>query len=406
MMRLPDAPWLRDPALARVVEALRVDGTPPRIVGGAVRDALLGIAVADIDLATPLLPDEVTKRLEAARIKAVPTGIEHGTVTAVADDRTFEITTLRRDVSTDGRRATVEFATDWKEDAARRDFTINALYADPDTGEITDFFGGLADLEDHHVRFIGDAEARIAEDHLRILRLFRFHARFGQGAIDSDALTAAAKHANKLMSLSRERIADELRKLLSVPKPAQAVGAMISAGVFASFLPEIEGDAAEKLAKLIDRENAVAIAPSACRRLSAILPVDPVMVEKIAARLKLSNRMRSDLVVLASNDNSPHSARQLAYRIGIDNARDLVLLSFSDTGWHDEFRSLNNWEVPDFPVKGGDLISRGLRAGPVVAKTLQAIERLWVAEDFPESQRAWEIADQLVSEALRDDRNS
>ncbi len=405
-MRLPDAPWLRDPALARVVEALRVDGTPPRIVGGAVRDALLGIAVADIDLATPLLPGEVTKRLEAARIKAVPTGIEHGTVTAVADDRTFEITTLRRDVSTDGRRATVEFATDWKEDGARRDFTINALYADPDTGEITDFFGGLADLKDHHVRFIGDAEARIAEDHLRILRLFRFHARFGQGAIDGDALAAAAKHASKLMSLSRERIADELRKLLSVPKPAQAVGAMISAGIFASFLPEIEGDAAQKLARLIEREYVAAILPSACRRLSAILPADPVMVEKISARLKLSNRMRSDLVVLASNYNSPHSARQLAYRIGIDNARDLVLLSFSDTSWHDEFRSLDDWEVPDFPIKGGDLISRGLRAGPVVAKTLQAIERLWVAEAFPGSQRSQEIADQLVLEALRDDRNS
>jgi poly(A) polymerase len=209
MTRLPDTEWLNDPAFRKVVDSLRVDGAPPRIVGGAVRDALLGLAVSDVDLATPLLPEDIVQRLETARIKAVPTGIDHGTITAVSDGRTFEITTLRRDVETDGRRATVAFSSDWQEDAARRDFTINALYADPDDGKIIDYFGGLADLESGLVRFIGDAGQRIAEDHLRILRLFRFHARFGKGPIDPDALSAARANASKLMALSRERIADE-----------------------------------------------------------------------------------------------------------------------------------------------------------------------------------------------------
>ncbi len=405
-MMLPDAPWLHDPALIRVIRALKIDGQPPRIVGGAVRDALLGIPVADVDLATPLLPAEVTTRLEAARIKAVPTGIEHGTVTAVSDHRTFEITTLRRDVSTDGRRATVEFSTDWREDAARRDFTINALYADPESREIFDFFDGLTDLEAHHVRFIGDAEQRIAEDHLRILRLFRFHARFGEGAIDAEALRAAAAHANKLMALSRERIADELRKLLSVVNPAQAMQAMLNAGIFVPFLPEIQPDAGTILEQLVEREAVAHIPPAATRRLAAILPADPTIVEKVAARLKLSNRLRADLVHLASNRSSSLTARQLAYSLGIENARDLVLITGSTSGWHDEIYSLADWSVPVFPVKGGDLIAKGLRAGPVVARTLQQIEALWVSELFPSDARLSEITDQLVETALRSERNA
>lgn len=400
-MQLPDAPWLHDSALFRVVDALKIDGQPPRIVGGAVRDALLGIAVADVDIATPLLPDAVTRRLEAAGIKAIPTGIDHGTITAVADGRTFEITTLRRDVSTDGRRATVEFASDWKDDAARRDFTINALYADPESREIFDYFNGLADLFAHHIRFIGDAEQRIAEDHLRILRLFRFHARFGQGAIDDAALAAASKHASKLMALSRERIADELRKLLSVANPATAVQAMQDAAIFTSFLPEAVSDAGIRLERLVEREMAAAIVPSAGRRLSAILPVDTVAVDKIAARLKLSNRLRSDLVQLAKHARDTRTARQLAYVIGIENARDLVLLGFGEDSWQGALASLENWVVPALPIKGGDLIGKGLRAGPVVAKTLQAIERQWIAESFPAPPRVAEIADQMVKEALR-----
>ncbi len=406
MMQLPDASWLHEPALLRLVEALRYEGQPPRIVGGAVRDALLGLDVSDVDLATPLVPEEVIKRLENAGIKAVPTGIGHGTVTAVSDGRTFEVTTLRRDVSTDGRRATVAFSTDWKEDAARRDFTINALYADPESREIFDYFNGFADLRNHHIRFIGNAEQRIAEDHLRILRLFRFHARFGKGAIDADALAAAGKNARTLMALSRERIADELRKLLSVTDPAGAVQAMLDAAIFAAFLPEVLPEAGDILRRLHDRETVAATAPSATRRLSAILPADPALVERIAARLKLSNRMRADLVELAANRESSKTARQLAYAIGIENARSLVLLSYADDRWGSALAALDNWSVPELPIKGGDLIAKGLRAGPVVARTLQAVEAQWIAESFPAGSRVQEIADHLVAEALRSDRKA
>lgn len=400
MTRLPDTEWLNDPAFRKVVDSLRVDGAPPRIVGGAVRDALLGLAVSDVDLATPLLPEDIVQRLEAARIKAVPTGIDHGTITAVSDGRTFEITTLRRDVETDGRRATVAFSSDWQEDAARRDFTINALYADPDDGKIIDYFGGLADLESGLVRFIGDAGQRIAEDHLRILRLFRFHARFGKGPIDPDALSAARANASKLMALSRERIADELRKLLAVANPAPVVSAMVDADIFSAFLPEVATGAALRLARLVDREHTADIAPLAVRRLSALLPTDPMLVEKIAARLKLSNRMRADLAVLAKTDHGVTTARQLAYRLGTGNARSHILLHHGDEGLGEALEALHGWEPPQLPIKGGDLIEMGMRQGPMVARTLQAIERQWIEENFPTQSRTREIAERLVAEAL------
>jgi poly(A) polymerase len=398
--RLPETDWLRDPAFRKVVDSLRVDGAPPRIVGGAVRDALLGLAVSDVDLATPLLPEEIVRRLEEARIKAVPTGFDHGTITAVADGRAFEITTLRRDLETDGRRATVAFSSDWQEDAARRDFTMNALYADPDNGEIFDYFGGLADIESGHVRFIGDAGQRIAEDHLRILRLFRFHARFGKGPIDAEALSAARANATKLMALSRERIADELRKLLAVADPAPSVSAMVKAGIFAAFLPEIVPGADVSLARLVQRERETGIAPLPVRRLSALLPTDPVLVEKVAARLKLSNRIRADLAILAKLDHGVTTERQLAYRLGTDNARSHILLHHGDQGLGEAIAALHGWEPPQLPIKGGDLIQMGLRQGPMVARTLQAVERQWIAEDFPSETRAREIAGQLVAEAL------
>lgn len=400
MTKLPDTDWLHDPRLLKVVNSLTCEGEHPRIVGGAVRDALLGIAVADIDIATPLLPEEVIRRLEAASIKAVPTGIDHGTVTAVCDGRSFEITTLRRDVATDGRRATVAFSIDWREDAARRDFTINALYADPETRQIYDYFDGLTDLAAHHVRFIGDARLRIAEDHLRILRLFRFHARFGRGAIDKEALAAARENASTLMALSRERITDELRKLLAVPDPVAAISAMIEAGIFAAFLPEISDGAEARLERLIARERAFSVAPLAVRRLAALLPFDPPLVEKVAARLKLSNRMRNDWILLATVDHATKSARQLAYRIGAECARSHLLLHHDDAGLEQALAALDSWEQPVLTIKGGDLIQMGLREGPLVARTLQAIERRWLTEDFPGAERTKEIAETLVAEAL------
>src|SRR3569623_722976 len=226
---LPPAAWRDRPGLARLIEALG-PGTA-RIVGGAVRETLLGIETSDIDLATTHSPDEVIDRLEAAHIKAVPTGIKHGTITAVASDEVYEVTTLRRDLDTDGRHATVAFTDDWQEDAARRDFTINALYADPDSGELIDYFNGIADLDTRRVRFIGDPLVRIAEDHLRILRFFRFLARFGDTP-DPAGLTACTDRANDLMALSRERIANELLRLLVAPRAPEVVELMLERGIF------------------------------------------------------------------------------------------------------------------------------------------------------------------------------
>ncbi len=406
MTELPDAEWLHDAGLNRVVAALQHDVGPPRIVGGAVRDALLGIAVADVDLATRLLPPEVTARLQRDGIKAIPTGIDHGTITAVASGRTYEITTLRRDVSTDGRRATVAFSTDWREDAARRDFTINALYVDPLTRQIYDYFGGLADLDKRQVRFIGEAAARIAEDHLRILRLFRFHARFGEGEIDAEALAAATAQASSLMALSRERIADELLKLLSVANPVAAIEIMITAGIFAPFLPEVMIASPDILPRLVQREQQAGVPSSSLRRLAALLPTDVPHAEKIAARLKLSNRMRSELAILADPTRSNVDARTLAYDMGIDGARDYILLRADDDQWAPGLAQLADWTVPTLPIKGGDLIAKGLAAGAIVAQTLQAIERQWVDEGFPPHTRVNEIADQMVSVAVRDARKS
>src|SRR4051794_31063829 len=238
-LSLDAAKWRRKRGMKRLLKALGADEGLTRYVGGSIRDDLLGLPVSDIDLATRIAPDDVMRRLENAKIKAVPTGVDHGTVPAVSDGHPFEITTLRRDVSTDGRRATVAFTDDWQEDAARRDFTINALAADPSTGELFDYFGGLADLEQRRVRFIGDPLQRIAEDHLRILRFFRFHARFGKGEPDPAALDACTARANDLIALSRERIADELLKLLGLSDPAPTVAVMTERGILRPVLPEV-----------------------------------------------------------------------------------------------------------------------------------------------------------------------
>src|SRR4051812_6974512 len=274
-LKLDAAKWRKRRGMKRLLAALGADEGLTRYVGGAVRDDLLDLPVNDVDLATRLQPDEVVRRLEAAKIKAVPTGIEHGTVTAVSDGHALEVTTLRRDVSTDGRRATVAFTDDWQEDAARRDFTINALSADARTGELFDYFGGIEDLKTRHIRFIGNPLQRIAEDHLRILRFFRFHARFGSGEPDAAALEACTVRANDLMALSRERIADELLKLLAVNDPAPTVGIMLQRGILKPVLPEIEFERLGNLKALIPAEQQAGIAPDPLRRLSALLPRDP-----------------------------------------------------------------------------------------------------------------------------------
>lgn len=404
---LPDAVWRQDEGLRRVVVALQDEHGGPRIVGGAVRDSLLGLEVSDVDLATTLLPDMVIDRLEAARIKAVPTGLDHGTVTAVASGRNYEITTLRRDVATDGRRATVAFSTDWQEDAARRDFTINALYADPQSGEIFDYFGGLHDLQAGIVRFIGDADQRIAEDFLRILRYFRFFARFGRGPADDEAIRACARGAHGLTALSRERIAQELTRLLLLADPAQSIDLMISHGIFAPFLPEIEDSAADKLKLLVRRENDHGAALSLSARLLTLLPHDAGVVDKVAARLKLSNRLRESLGkrLDAPKPNSG-TIKAIAYRSGIETARDVAMLYAADADLPGCLTALDGWTDPRMEIKGGDLIRMGIPAGPMVAKTIQAVEAAWIAEDFPDALRQTDIARQLAANALSASRKA
>ena len=389
-MRLDAAKWRQKRGVGRILKALGSAQGLTRYVGGAVRDDLLGLPVSDVDFATKLTPEEVIARLEKAHIKAVPTGIDHGTVTAVADGQPAEITTLRADVSTDGRRATVAFTDDWMADASRRDFTINALYADPEDGEVHDYFGGLEDLKARHVRFIGDPLVRIAEDHLRILRFFRFHARYGRGEPDGEAIDACTARANDLMALSRERIADELLKLLALAEPTATVALMIGRGILKPVLPEIAN--ADRLVRLVKSEAAGGFDPDPLRRLSALLPQDPEAAEKIGARLKLSNKARKRLALAAETDLSANP-QVLAYWIGTESAQDRLLLADEAQ----DAAALNDWPVPRLPITGGRLIKRGVPQGPLVAKTLQAIERAWVAAGFPDGDKFEKIVSEQVA---------
>jgi len=385
------AKWRSRRGMERLLAALGGDEGLTRYVGGAVRDDLLKLPVSDVDLATRIEPDEVMKRLEKARIKAVPTGIDHGTITAVSDGHPYEITTLRRDVTTDGRRATVAFTSDWEEDAARRDFTINALFADVRTGEIFDYFGGLDDLQARRVRFIGDPLKRIAEDHLRILRYFRFHARFGAGAPDPAALDACTARANDLMALSRERIADELLKLLGLPDPAPTVGIMLERGILKPVIPEITAERLDDLHALIATEDSAGLPADGLRRLAALLPPEAVVADSVAVRLRLSNKARKRLACVAVRDVGD-VAEALAYRVGTDCAVDRLLLA----GEPQAAAKIASWRPPRLPIGGGALIARGLPEGPIVARTLRKIEQRWVDAGFPHG----EAFEAIVADAL------
>jgi poly(A) polymerase len=400
-MKLPDAPWQRREGMKALLATLGAKDGDTRYVGGCVRDTLLGLPVSDVDLATRLPPQEVMERLAKGRIKAVPTGLAHGTVTAVVAGKPVEVTTLRRDVATDGRRATIAYTDDWREDAARRDFTINALLADPATREIHDYFEGEADLAERRVRFIGDPLVRIAEDHLRILRFFRFFARFGAGEPDAAGLEACAARANDLMALSRERIADELTKLLALPEPLAAVRLMIERAILRPVLPEIGTDGLERLAALVRREAEGAVAPHPLRRLAALLPAEPETAASVAARLRLSNRSAKRLTAAAARGpNDPDDPDKLAYGLGAEEAVDRILLGDGDPALA---ASLAGWQRPRLRVGGGELIAMGLAPGPVVARTLQAVEREWAEAGFPADAAAQKaIARRHVDEALRE----
>ena len=319
-MELSAPPWRGREGLDELVTVLGAEDV--RFVGGAVRDALLGIRAEDLDLATVQKPEEVLRRLRATGIRAVPTGLAHGTVTAVLASGPVEVTTLRRDVATDGRHAVVAFTADWRADAARRDFTMNALYADPVTSAVTDYFSGLEDLDARRVRFIGDPLQRIAEDHLRILRFFRFHARFGD-AVDGEGLEACVGRANDLMALSRERIAAELLKLLVARGAVPVTTLMLERGIFAPVLPEITST--DTLARLAATESEAGQAPDPIRRLAALLPREPAVADTVAGRLKLSKAQRQRLVAAATDRGG--SPEEDAYRNGREHAIDRALLS-------------------------------------------------------------------------------
>lgn len=399
-MKLPDAKWHQRPSLKKVIAALDGKRGMVRFVGGAVRDTLLGLPVADVDLATILKPEDVMTRMKDAGIKVIPTGIDHGTVTAVTEDGPVEITTLRRDVSTDGRRATVAFSDDWKEDAARRDFTINALFADPETLEVYDYFKGLADLEKRHIAFIGSADQRIAEDHLRIMRYFRFLARFGQHAVDQETFDACRKAARELSKLSRERVADELMKLLSAADPVYAVQEMIQADVFANIVTEIDANAGQILATLVLREEAYDIAPDPVRRLVGLLPKNTDKTTEIVTGLRLSKKLRRAVADrLTALGPVAADIPAIAYHHGADAARDIALLFGPDDELEASLAQLKGWVKPVFPMTGGDLIAMGLKPGPVVAETLKTVEATWIDERFPDEDRARALARDIIKGA-------
>ena len=377
--------WMKERGVAKILAALGPGNA--RFVGGAVRDSLLGRAFAEIDIATPLPPDEVMKHLGDAGVPTVPTGLAHGTVTAVLPDRHVEITTLRRDVATDGRHAVVERTGDWDEDARRRDFTMNALYLDPD-GTLYDPVGGKADLEAGRVRFVGDPATRIDEDVLRLLRFYRFVAHYGRGEVDRAARAACRSRVDALPTLSAERVQAELLKLLLAPDPVPAVTLMGEDGVLAAILPE---------AKRIDRlKRLVAIEPDpdAIRRLAALVAGDRAGVAAMADRLRLSNQAKARLDAIAAPrfpidlGGSERRQRRALYHLGRDTYRDLVLLSGDAPRAPALAEAAKNYVQPALPVKGGDVAALGVPEGPEIGRALAALERWWEEEDFAANRDA------------------
>jgi poly(A) polymerase len=385
--------WMNAPELRAVMDAL--DGQA-RIVGGAVRNGLLGREVDDVDLATPLLPDDVSARLTAAGINAVPTGIEHGTVTAVANGKPYEVTTLRRDVETDGRRAVVAFTTDWAEDAQRRDFTINALYADLD-GKVHDTVRGVEDLKAGRVRFVGDATARIREDYLRILRLFRFHAWYGKGEIDSAALHAAAAEKAGLAKLSGERVQKEVLKLLAAEDPTPVLRIMAASGILTELLPgDLDIARLERLAAI---DAGAFFTPDAVLRLAALLPNDPAVARDVAKRWRLSGADALRLEDLAGSREkivsylSVKEMRKLLYRLGIPRLKDRIFLKWAADPkesnaiqWRMMLAVSDAWERPKFPLSGREVMLAGVPEGPMVGRILEEVEDWWIDADFIEDE--------------------
>jgi poly(A) polymerase len=391
---LTGATWLSEPATCAVLAALAGSGFEGRVVGGSVRNTLMGLAVSDIDIATPAIPDEVVRACAAVGLTTVPTGIEHGTVTVLARHRPIEVTTLRRDVATDGRRATVAFTTDWAEDAHRRDFTMNALYCDAD-GRLYDYVGGYDDVMTRRVRFIGDADQRIAEDYLRILRFFRFHAAYANGPPDPVAMAACARGLGGMTRLSAERIRAEVVKLLVAPGVVGAVRAMEDIGL----LPRLLGVAPrpDLMQDIVAAETRAALPPDAMLRLSALAIATSEDIDRVADRLRLSNDERKALLVI--DRDAVHqlgvideqSARRITYRRGSDASRRLALAvgAIEPARGTEAIRLLEtamSWPAPKLPVAGADLIHLGMKPGREVGRVLAELENWWVENDFPPAE--------------------
>lgn len=391
---LSDWALLKEPHIVALFAALDGESRSTRIVGGAVRDALLGRDVSDADLATVFVPAEVIARAEAAGMKTVPTGIEHGTVTVIVEGKPFEVTTLRRDVETDGRHAVVRFTSDWEEDAARRDFTMNALYCDI-AGDVLDPLGGVADLKAGRVRFVGKAEERIREDYLRILRFFRFFAWYGRGRPDPEALKACAKLKAGLATLSAERVWAELKRLLKAPDPARALLWMRTTEVLQKVLPESWG--IDAIHRLVAAEQAEGWSPEALFRLEAILPPHRARIDALAERLRLSRAEAARLHAWAdASDPDPATSderfEQVLYRSGTEGARDRLRhalareLDKQNVEAAEGLRHLaalaERWRAPAFPLSGKDLVAAGIEPGPAVGKRLKELEARWVESGF------------------------
>ncbi len=390
---LPDAGWLRAAPVARALALLNDDGEEARVVGGAARNALMGLPLSDIDIATTAVPDEVMRRAAAAGLKAVPTGVDHGTVTLVVDGQPFEVTTLREDVETFGRKARVAFGRDWKVDAERRDFTMNALSISVDA-VVYDYVGGRADLEARRVRFIGDPARRIAEDYLRILRFFRFQASYAHAAPDPADLHACIVGREGLRGLSRERVRSELMKLLVARFAVPTLVVMAETGIVEMLLGGVPQLAS--FANMVKVEDAVAVAPDPVRRLAALGAIVTEDAERLWQRLRLFNaehdRLRDmvDRWWRVSPALGEAASRAMLYRLGPVHYVDRVLIAWTrspagarDPSWSALATLPSRWEAPRFPLRAADFIARGVARGPALGEAMRAAEDAWIAAGFP-----------------------
>jgi poly(A) polymerase len=404
---LPEAAWLTQGPLGHLLPVLDREGEEARVVGGAVRNALLGYTPVEIDIATTAEPPEVIRRVEAAGFKAIPTGIDHGTITVVVAGAAIEVTTLRQDVETFGRKARVQFGRDWKADAERRDFTMNALSASRD-GVVHDYVGGIADLKARRVRFIGDPAVRIAEDYLRILRFFRFHAAYGRGEPDAAAVRACIAARDGLETLSRERVRMELLKVMTAAGAGPVLTVMTEAGLLSAVLGGVALTPA--FVRMATIEQALELSPDPIRRLAALAVTIVEDAERLWTRLRLTNSEHYRLVSMAQNwwritpNMDQSEARTLLYRLGSARFTDRVLLSWArsdgaptDLDWRALATLPQRWTPPAFPLRAGDLMARGVAKGPSLGRALAAAEERWIAAGFP-SDRAViaEIADRAA----------